>query len=234
MKKVYSLLLFMLMAFAVGSYAQGEELALSPGWNCSKDVSYEGPSYPANITMLAGDNYVYANQTINADDFVGYKIVFGEAVAEGQLLLTIEGDHMTKISQPVAAGTTELNGTFEDIEFTEDDEGNIDRTISTADTTLTNDALFDTFEEFNRLEVYKHPAYATVYLRNTLHPQGVRIGIGVFGMVISTVYFSDLVLDLGPARGEYNEPLVPAPSLDEDFGENPHLTPYHYKGNPED
>ena len=33
---------------------------------------------------------------------------------------------------------------------------------------------------------------------------------------------------------EYNEPLVPAPSLDEDFGENPHLTPYHYKGNPED
>ncbi len=111
---------------------------------------------------------------------------------------------------------------------------NIDRTISTADTTLTNDALFDTFEEFNRLEVYKHPAYATVYLRNTLHPQGVRVGIGVFGMVISTVYFSDLVLDLGPARGEYNEPLVPAPSLDEDFGENPHLTPYHYKGNPED
>ena len=130
MKKFYSLL-FMLMAFAVGVSAQdAEELSLSPGWNCSKDVTYEGPSYPASITMKAGNNYVYANQTINADDFVSYKIVFGEAVAEGQLLLTIEGGHMEKISQPVADGTTELTGTFEDIEFGEDEEGNIDRSIS--------------------------------------------------------------------------------------------------------
>jgi hypothetical protein len=82
--------------------------------------------------------------------------------------------------------------------------------------------------------VYDHTAYKTAYLHNTRHPQGVRVGIAIFGKVISTVYYDDMVLDLGPARGDFNERLVPVPAQDEYFGDNPHLKPYHYKGNPED
>lgn len=130
MKKIYSLL-FLLVAFTSGSYAQdGGELSLSPGWNCSKDVVYEGPQYPASITMKAGSNYVSVPSSFSADEYLNYKIVFGEPVGEGELILTIRGDHMETINLPIPEGTTEYSGSFEDIEFTEDDEGNVDRTIT--------------------------------------------------------------------------------------------------------
>jgi hypothetical protein len=116
----------------------------------------------------------------------------------------------------------------------DEDFANVVRTYSEADTTLTNRELLKCFYEFNTLEVYDHTSFKTAYVRNTRHPQGVRVGIGVFGVVISTVNYEDLVLDLGPARGDYNERLVPPPAQDEYFGDNPHLKPYHYKGNPDD
>jgi hypothetical protein len=116
----------------------------------------------------------------------------------------------------------------------DEDFANISRTFSEADTTLTNPELLKYFRAYNTIAVYDHTAYKTAYLHNTRHPQGVRVGIAIFGKVISTVYYDDMVLDLGPARGDFNERLVPAPAQDEYFGDNPHLKPYHYKGNPED
>ena len=110
---------------------------------------------------------------------------------------------------------------------------NINRTLSTADTTLTNKEIYKAFKSFNKLEVYQHSSFATAYLRSNLHPQGVRVGIGVFGFVISTVRYSDLVLDLGPTRGDYNQQLIQEVVVP-DLGESPNLKPYHYKGNPDD
>ena len=60
------------------------------------------------------------------------------------------------------------------------------------------------------------------------------MGIGVFGMVLSTIYFDDLVLDIAPVHGDYNKKLISTPIGDEGLGENPHLKPYHYRGNPDD
>ena len=111
---------------------------------------------------------------------------------------------------------------------------NISRTFSQTDSTLTNKEVYDAFKRYNSLEVYQHAGYSTAYLHNAYHPEGVRIGIGVFGMVISTINYTDMVLDLGPARGKYNEKLIDTPIPDLDLGENPALKPYHYKGNPED
>ena len=111
---------------------------------------------------------------------------------------------------------------------------NIVRTFSEADTTLTNQEALKCYKHYNTVSVFNHTAFSTAYIFNTQNPQGVRVGIGVFGMVVSTLRYSDLVLDLGPVRGEYNERLVPAPATDEYFGDNPHLKPYHYKGNPDD
>ena len=111
---------------------------------------------------------------------------------------------------------------------------NIRRTFTLADTTLTNREVYDAYKAYNTTEVYRHPAYCTTYLRNTAHPQGVRVGIGIFGLVISTIFYEDLVLDLGPVRGEFNEKLIQDQPIPDDLGENPNLKPYHYRGNPDD
>ncbi|MCH5308076.1 MAG: hypothetical protein J1E37_08295 [Prevotella sp.] len=111
---------------------------------------------------------------------------------------------------------------------------NIVRTLSKADTTLTNPETLKAFYAYNTLTIDKHASYSAAILHNTRHPQGVCVGVGVFGVVISTVEYEDLVLELGPAHGDYLQRLVPPPAIDEDFGENPHLKPYHYRGNPDD
>ncbi|MBQ9202968.1 MAG: hypothetical protein IJ155_01865 [Prevotella sp.] len=111
---------------------------------------------------------------------------------------------------------------------------NFVRTFTKADTTLTNKEVFNAFKRFNAVEVYQHTAFGSVYLHNAYNPGGTRIGIGVFGMLISTIRYDDMVLDLGPARGKYNEKLIKDNIPELDLGENPMLKPYHYKGNPDD
>ncbi len=111
---------------------------------------------------------------------------------------------------------------------------NVVRSYSEVDTTLTKREMLKYLRAYNTIEVYEHTGYKTVYLHNARHPQGVRISVGIFTMVISTLYYSDMVLDLGPARGDFNQKLIEVPTNEPDFGENPHLKPYHYKGNPED
>lgn len=116
------------------------------------------------------------------------------------------------------------------------DEGfaNIPRTFSEADTLLTKEDVLKCFKKYNSLEIYDHTSYKTAYLHNARFPQGVRIAVGIFGIVISTVYFDDLVLDIAPVHGDYNKKLISNPLGDEGLGENPHLKPYHYRGNPDD
>lgn len=112
---------------------------------------------------------------------------------------------------------------------------NIGRTVTTADSTLDNKEMLNVCRKHNKIEVYRHTLYSTARIRNNAHPEGVRVGVGLFGFVISTVYYDDLVLDLAPVRGEYNERLIQDIAVpDEYIGENPNLKPYHYKGNPDD
>ena len=121
----------MLFALAMGTYAaEGEELSLSPGWNCNQSVSYVGPNFPAQITMKSGSNYIKVAKEFTADEYVSYKIVFAEGVQEGALSLVIRGNKMENVQTPIEAGTTVLEGTFDNIEFGENDEGVVDRTIT--------------------------------------------------------------------------------------------------------
>lgn len=111
---------------------------------------------------------------------------------------------------------------------------NISRTFSEADTTVNDKERVDTYHKYNRLEFYNHILFSTARIVNNTHPQGVRAGWGIFGLVISTIYYEDLIMTNGPARGKYNEKLLPTELPDDYNGENPMLKPYHYKGNPED
>ena len=109
---------------------------------------------------------------------------------------------------------------------------NISRSFSAADTAKTKREVFKAFLKYNALEVYSHPGFKTVYLFNSMYPQGCRIGIGAFQTVFSTLHYEELVLSNGAARGDYgkklNEVEIPAEELNDIFVE-----PYHYQGNPE-
>jgi hypothetical protein len=112
---------------------------------------------------------------------------------------------------------------------------NIARTFSIADTTKTNQELWKTFLKYNRLEVYEHPGFKTVHVVNGQYPQGRRIAIGLFQGVISTIFYDDLVITTGAARGEYNKKLnQPQEIPDEEFtGEDLNVEAYHYNGDPD-
>ena len=111
---------------------------------------------------------------------------------------------------------------------------NINRTYSEADTTVNDKDIMDAYHKYNTLEVVDHTWYKMTRLINNTHPQGIRVGWGIFGTVISTVYYNDMVLTTGPVRGSYNKKLLQDPLVnDYDSTSNPNLQPYHYQGNPD-
>jgi hypothetical protein len=113
---------------------------------------------------------------------------------------------------------------------------NISRTFSYTDTLQTNKEVYEAFKKYNRLEVYSHLGFRTVHIFNNVYPQGRRISIGLFQYVISTIYYSDIVISTGATSGEYNKRLnapIEIPENDEDLGDNPNVQPYHYEGDPE-
>ena len=112
---------------------------------------------------------------------------------------------------------------------------NISRSFSIADTTRTNPEVLKAFMKYNRLEVYDYPGFKTIHVVNSMYPEGLRIGIGLFQNVISTLHYGDLVLSNGAARGDYNKKLtspIEMPEDDEDYEET-HVEPYHYDGDPD-
>lgn len=114
--------------------------------------------------------------------------------------------------------------------------GNIGRVFTHADTTKTDKAQWKTYQQHNHLVVYRHPGYKTTYIYNNVHPQGVRVGIGLFGIVFPTVKYSDLLMNTEAVRGEYGEQLIPKTSpTTEDSVDTPvsPIEPYHYNGSQE-
>lgn len=112
--------------------------------------------------------------------------------------------------------------------------GNFGRIFTHADTTQTNPEQWKVYADLNKLEIYPHTLYRTARIINNLHPEGVRVGIGVFGIVIPTIKYSDLLMNTGAVRGDYNKRLIKDVAIPDDYvGENPNVQPYHYQGNPD-
>ena len=80
--------------------------------------------------------------------------------------------------------------------------------FTTADSTNINQEVLDLFRKYNKLEIYPHAFYSTAHIHNNFRPEGTRVGIGIFGIVIPTVNFNDFLLRVGPVRGKYNERLI--------------------------
>ena len=112
---------------------------------------------------------------------------------------------------------------------------NIGRIFTHADTTLTDKDQWATYNKYNKLEIYPHTLFSTARIHNNMHPEGVRVGLGLYGIVIPTIRYADLLMITGPIRGKYNKRLIQDIVIpDEYIGDNPNLKPYHYKGNPDD
>ena len=112
--------------------------------------------------------------------------------------------------------------------------GNLGRIITHADTAQTNPDMWQTYKRLNRLDIYPHTLFKTARITNNVHPEGVRVGVGIFGIVIPTVKYSDLLMNTGAVRGDYGKRLIRTNPVPEDLGKTPDIQPFHYKGNPDD
>ncbi len=87
-----------------------------------------------------------------------------------------------------------------------------------------NTELLDNFNRYNRMTYYNHGVYASMHIYNNFHVEGIRAGIGIFGIVIPTINFNNLILRDGPVRSkDYNQPIIEYQGEDEYFGNNPDL-----------
>jgi hypothetical protein len=111
---------------------------------------------------------------------------------------------------------------------------NINNMFTKADTLRDDREIMEAYKKYNELRIYRHLLFSTARIHNNMTPEGVRVGIGLFGVVIPTVAYTDLLLNVGTTRGDYNERLINDAIPDWDPGENPNVKPYHYMGNPDD
>lgn len=112
---------------------------------------------------------------------------------------------------------------------------NIGFIFTTADTTKVGKEWREAFDKYNRLEIYRHTFFTTAYIYNNIRAEGVRVGIGAFGVVVPTVNFNDFLLRTGPIHKGYNQKLIRNGVIpDTDLGTNPNIQEYHYKRNPDD
>ena len=103
--------------------------------------------------------------------------------------------------------------------------------FTTADTAMISKEVLDTYHKYNRLESYRHTFFSTSYIHNNMHPEGTRVGVGIFGLIIPTVLYKDILLDVGPVHKGYEQKLNQTPVIEEpDLGVNPNITEFHYKG----
>jgi hypothetical protein len=112
---------------------------------------------------------------------------------------------------------------------------NIAHVFTSADTTEINKDLMEGLRKYNRMEIHNHTFLRTAYIHNNVHPEGVRVAWGVYGLVFPTVTYSDLLLYIGKMHGDFNKAILRNGALDNhDLGKNPDVKEFHYKGDPED
>jgi hypothetical protein len=115
----------------------------------------------------------------------------------------------------------------------------IDNTVSNIGFTFTeagpnpNEKLLQRYKKTNRLEQYEHTFFRTMYLYNNFSADGVRSSIGIFGMVIPLINYANFMPKEGVLQNNFNKPPKSTVIPDDYVGSNPHLKPYHYKGDPE-
>lgn len=116
----------------------------------------------------------------------------------------------------------------------DDQVNNFSFVFSRVDTAHVNKDLRISLNKNNRMDIYNHSWFRTAYIFNNIHPEGVRVGWGLFGIVYPTVTYEDLLLNVGPMQKNYKDGVIHSTVIDaHDLGTNPNVKPYHYQGDPD-
>lgn len=115
----------------------------------------------------------------------------------------------------------------------DDAVANFSRIFTEADTTFDDKEAMEAFHKYNKLEIYRHSFYTTARLRNNLSAEGIRVGVGIFNLVIPTIKYSDIILFVSTIKNYNKERLIDPTPQDEYVGENPNIKEYHYLGDPD-
>jgi hypothetical protein len=102
---------------------------------------------------------------------------------------------------------------------------NVGYMFSKAKPTENSKELARLFVKHNRVEVYKHATYTTMYLFNNYSTEGVRCGLGIFGIVIPLLNYNEFLLRVEPIRKEPQRKTIDM-NIEGDslyFGEIPNL-----------
>ena len=80
----------------------------------------------------------------------------------------------------------------------------------------------DTFWKHNRIEIYPHTFFTTAHLYNNAIPNGKRVAVGVFGIVIPMLKYTDFIMRMAPLRKDYNQRIIKNEfSIDADAEQDP-------------
>jgi hypothetical protein len=72
-----------------------------------------------------------------------------------------------------------------------------------------NKEMLNSFNKYNRMEYEDYGIYSTMVLYNNFQVTGTTCGVGIFGMVIPTVTFDELLLHVQPIhQNDYDEPVL--------------------------
>lgn len=116
----------------------------------------------------------------------------------------------------------------------DDQVNNLAYVFSKVDTAEVNKDLRVSLNKNNRMEIYNHSWFRTAYIHNNIHPGGVRIGWGLFGIVYPTVTYDDLLLNVGPMQKKYKDGVIRSTIINShDLGTNPNVKEFHYQGDPD-
>ena len=107
----------------------------------------------------------------------------------------------------------------------DDAVGNFIHFFTSADDNAIKPDVLEAFNKYNQLKVYHHPLYKTAYVHNNFRPQGSRVGIGIFGIVIPTVNFEDILLQANRMRDDIPD-IKPVIFYNEDSLEDTRLKLY--------
>ena len=97
-------------------------------------------------------------------------------------------------------------------DWIDDAVNNVGYIFTTADS-IPDQELIDNFNECNELKYYRHSFYATTLLHNNFKPDGIRAGIGIFGIVIPTVNFNDFLFRIGPMHRGYEQKIIQSTTI---------------------
>lgn len=109
-------------------------------------------------------------------------------------------------------------------DWIDDAVNNVGYIFTTADS-ITNREIIDNFVDYNTLSYHRYPFHSTVLIHNNFKPDGIRIGIGIFGVVIPTVTFNDFLFKIGPMHKGYDQKPVRSTIItgSDNWSNNPEL-----------